>query len=91
MDVEAQRQELENQQLALEQYLQHPVTQEVLRDLDEKAETLVTQILEFTPVDVESFLKREQALGHLRGLRQTKANVMVNLENVKEQLKELKS
>lgn len=91
MDTEAQKQELENQQAALEQYLQHPVTREVLKDLDQQADILLQQILEVPVMDVESFFKREQSLGHLRGLRRTKARVMENLEDVKEQLKELRS
>lgn len=91
METEAKKQELENQQAALETYLSHPVTREVLRDNDEQSEALITQILEIPVTDLESFLKREQAFGHLRGLRRTKARVMENLEDVKEKLKELRS
>jgi hypothetical protein len=89
MDVAAKRQELINQQAAIEGFLQHPVTVEVIRDLDEQVEAAITQILQITPTDIESFLNREQSLGHLRGLRRAKSKLTESLEDVKEQLKEL--
>lgn len=89
MDVEAQKSQLVNQQAELEQYLQHPVTIEVLRDCDEQQERLLKSILNDPITNLEAFFNREQALGHLRGIRQFRALLTESLEDVKEQIKGL--
>ena len=89
MDADAKRQELESQALALENYLQHPVTIELIRDIDEQSEALINTICEVPITDIESFFKHFESKGHLRGLRRAKAMLTTNLEEVKEQLKEI--
>lgn len=90
MDIDAKRAELESLQRELENYLQHPVTVEVIRDLDEQVETAVTQLCNNPITDIESFFKHFEAIGHLRGLRRAKSQIMTNLEDIKDQMKELK-
>lgn len=89
MDLDARRVELENQIGALSQYLQHPVTVEVLRDLKEGQEGLVSVLCDVPILDIESFFKHFESVGHLRGLRRAESLIRENLEDVKEQLKEL--
>lgn len=89
MDVDAKRAELESQKLGLENYLQHPVTVEVIRDLDEQSERLVRQLCNEPIRDIESFFNHFESVGHLRGLRRAKALLTTNLENIKEELGEL--
>lgn len=89
MDRDAKRLELENQKAALEQYLQHPVTIELLRDLDQGSEGLVKLICDVPIHDIESFFNHFESVGHLRGLRRAKSLIMTNLEEVKDKLKEI--
>ena len=86
MDNEA---ELKNQEAAIVQYLEHPITKKILADNAEEQDSLVDLILNRPVINIETFLAREQALGHLRGLRRAKAIVQDDLEEVKESIKNL--
>lgn len=89
MDADGLRIQLQDKKTMLEQYLQHPVTLEVFKDIEESQQSLITTLCDVPIIDMESFFKHFEAIGHLRGLRQTKANIMTNLEDVVEQLRKL--
>lgn len=88
MDQEAKLQQLENEKSVLEQYLQHPVTKEFLNQLDDNIESCERMVCDVGIVDVETFFKHFEVVGQLKTLRQTKALLLVNLEDIKAQIKE---
>lgn len=90
MDSEApdvQKTRLESELREIEAYKAHPLTQMLWKDTLEQQETLLNQILEVPVVDIQTFLLREQSLGHLRGLRRNWALIEERLDEVKETLK----
>lgn len=91
MDVTARQLELDNQLAVLQEYLKHPVTVEVLKDLHEGQEALVRTICDQPITNLESFFNHFEAVGHLRGLRRSESLVMTNLEEVKEQIRNVEN
>lgn len=89
MDKDAKRIELENQKAAIEGYLSNPVTVEVLKDLRESQDALVSMLCNNVVRDVESFFAHFEGIGHLRGLRRTESLVKANHEEIKEELRRL--
>ena len=87
---EAQQLQLEGKKVEIEQYLNHPVTQHVKRDLEEQEVSLMHTLLEVPITDLESLVRFFEARGHLRGLKRSRAIVGDALEEVNEQLKETK-
>lgn len=87
MDLDAKRIELENQKAAITGYLNHPVTLELLKDLKEGQEGLVSILCDVPILGIESFFKHFESVGHLRGLRRAESLLMSNLEDVTTQLK----
>ena len=78
---------LERKLGALVGYRDSQITQEVFRTLDDAADDLINMILERPVTNIETFLAREQALGHLRGLRAPKAIVAGEIEEIEQKLK----
>jgi hypothetical protein len=89
MEPVAEQHALENEQKAIEQYLEHPISRKIFADNAEQQEQLVTVICDIPIHDIESFFKHFEAVGHLRGLRRGKGLVLDDLETIKNQLKEL--
>jgi hypothetical protein len=89
MDQTADKTALENEMRAIEQYLSHPISRQIFSDSQDEQEKAIKLILDIPVINVETFLAREQALGHLRGLRRARAIVDDDLEDIKQKLKEL--
>lgn len=87
---EAQQLQHEKEKVQLEEYLNHPVTQQVKRELEEQQESLMTILLDVPITDVESLVNHFEARGHLRGLKRSRAITAVALEEVNEKLKDKK-
>jgi hypothetical protein len=90
MDITAERQRLENEQRTIEQYLDHPISRKIFGDNKDQQEALVNTITNVSITDLESFFKHFEAVGHLRGLRRSKALIQDDIEEIEAQLKELK-
>lgn len=90
MELEADKKQLEDQKVFIEQYLEHPITREAFRDLDEAQERAVSMICDIPITNLETFFAHFQARGELIGLRRTKASLLQGLEEVKDKIKELK-
>lgn len=88
---EAEQLQLEGEKLQLQQYLQHPISQRIKRDHEEQETGLLSVILEIPVHDVESLVKHFEAIGHLRGLRRSRAISTDALEEIEEKLKEIES
>jgi hypothetical protein len=73
MDQTADKSTLENELRAIEAYLSHPISKRIFADSQTEQESLIRLILDIPVTNVETFLAREQALGHLRGLRRARA------------------
>jgi len=87
MDKEAERkQQLTSEEVEVQTYLEHPITKKIFADNAEQQESLIDLILNRPVVNIETFLAREQALGHLRGLRRGKAIVLDDLDEIKQEL-----
>jgi hypothetical protein len=90
MDITAERQRLENEQRAIEQYLDHPISRKIFGDNRDQQESLINTITNVPITDLESFFKHFEAVGHLRGLRRSKALIQDDIEEIEAQLRELK-
>jgi hypothetical protein len=90
MDITAERQRLENEQRAIELYLDHPISRKIFGDNVDQQEALINTITNVPITDLESFFKHFEAVGHLRGLRRSKALIQDDIEEIEVQLKELK-
>ena len=88
-EAESRKLQLENEAKELENYFNHPVTKRIFADNASEREGLIELILERPVINIETFLAREQALGHLRGLRRGKSLVQGTLEDIKEELKSI--
>lgn len=86
MDKAALLAQLENDKKTVEAWYDHPIAREFRKDLGEQQERLVDLILENPVINVETFLAREQALGHLRGLRRLNALYLDKLEEIQNQI-----
>jgi len=89
MDTTADRQRLESEKRAIQQYLDHPISREILKDNEEGQEALVNTICNVPITDAESFFKHFEAVGHLRGLRRMRSLIDENVERIAQELKEL--
>lgn len=89
MDKDAEKLQLDNEMKQIEQYLSHPISKRWITDNQQQQNALVNIICEMPIVDIKSFFDHFQAVGHLRGLRRAKALIDENLEEIKEQIKEL--
>ena len=89
MENEALRTQKENEKLALEQYMLHPFTKQILDDSHAEQEVLI-DLLCMRPVNnIETFFAHFEAIGHLRGLRRGEAMLQETLKTIEQELKEL--
>lgn len=77
------------EEAAIVAYLDHPITKKIFADNAEEQDGLIKLILERPVINIETFLAREQALGHLRGLRRAKSIVQDDLDEIKEEIARL--
>jgi hypothetical protein len=89
MDTTAERQRLESEKRAIQAYLDHPITQEIFQDNEETQQALINVLTNVPIHDMESFFKHFEAVGHLRGLRQSRQLAQDSAEAIERQLKEL--
>lgn len=87
MDKKAEQ--LTQEQAEVQTYLDHPITKKIFADNAEQQESLIDLILNRPVVNIETFLAREQALGHLRGLRRAKSIVLDDLEEIKQEIESI--
>jgi hypothetical protein len=89
MDIDAERQKLENARDFVKGWLAHPITESVIRNNKESQEKFIDLLCNQPIHNIETFFAHFEAIGHLRGLRQSSALVQEQLDVVIEQLKEL--
>lgn len=89
MDTTAERNRLESEKRAIAQYLDHPITREIFQDNEEIQESLINVLTNVPIVDIETFFKHFEAVGHLRGLRRSRQLVQDSVDTIERQLKEL--
>jgi hypothetical protein len=89
MDKQAELNQLEGERIQIEEYLNHPITRKIVADNAEQQKALVDIICDGLIVDIESFFKHFQSVGHLRGLRRAQAIITDTLEEVTDKIKEL--
>jgi hypothetical protein len=88
-EAESRKLQLENEKQEIENYLNHPVSKRIFADNASEQEGLIKLVLDLPVINIETFLAREQALGHLRGLRRGESLVRDSLEDIKEELKSI--
>ncbi len=89
MDADAVKQQYENEIKEVEQYLNHPITKAIIEDSKQLQNAMLSMILEDPVTGIESFLNREQLLGHLRGLRRAEALMQTKVAEIREKLEEI--
>lgn len=89
MDVDAEKQRLQNELGQLESYLSHPISREILRDNQEQQDGLIDIICNRTPMSFETFFAHFEAVGELRGLRRARAAMEAKVEELTEEIKNL--
>jgi len=89
MDITAEKQRLENEKRAIQAYLDHPISRKIFEDNEEQQQMLVGVLTDIPIHDLESFFKHFEAVGHLRGLRRSKALIQDDVEDIETQLKDL--
>lgn len=89
MDKDAEQRDLQAEKKYVEDWLNHPVTKQVLADNQDQQDQLITLLCQRTITNVETFFGHFEAIGHLRGLRRMRGQVEAKLEDIEEQLKEL--
>jgi len=89
MDIDTKVADIENELRSIAAWRALPVTQALYKDSQEEQESIINLVLEVPVTNIETFLAREQALGHLRGLRRTEAIVSGMEESLRFELKQL--
>lgn len=89
MDLDAERNKLQDELKWVEAYKEHPITVAILQDSKEEQEALVSLLCDTTIHNIETFFSHFEAIGHLRGLRRATALIEDRLDSVKQQLKAL--
>lgn len=79
---------LEEEQRVVLKWFSNPVTVSILNDLAEQQNRFLDVILEQDITSMETFFNHFQACGNLRGLRRFKLLAEIQLEEIKEKLKE---
>jgi hypothetical protein len=90
MDLAAEKAQKEMERDAIRAYLSHPITVKILEDNELQTQGVVAIICDNPVFDLATFFAHFEAVGHLRGLRRAKALIMDDLDEIEEQLKELK-
>lgn len=89
MDKDAEKKQLEDNRDYILGWLNHPITQQIEEVSKSEQEALVALICNQSINSLETFFGHFEAVGHLRGLRRSHFLALAQLEEVKEQLKEL--
>ena len=89
MDIELVKAKIESDIKALDACVSEPTTAKFLKIADEQSEVLLNVILEHPVHNLETFFAREQAFGHLRGLRHVKNFVQEEREDLQDKLNDL--
>lgn len=89
MDTTAESQRLDNEKRAIAAYLDHPISRKIFEDNAAEQEKLLIILCDIPITDLESLIKRFEAVGHLRGLRRAMSLVKDDVEDIETQLKEL--
>jgi len=89
MDKTGEREKLENERAEIEQYLDHPISREIISDNREKQDEMVRVLCNINVTDIESFFRHFTAVGVLKGLRQHQAIIDGNLQEIKRRIEEL--
>lgn len=89
MDTDSEKTKLEDRLAFIQSYLEHPISQEALRDNQEEQDGAVNLICNVPVNSVESFFAHFQAVGYLAGLRRGRALMTDTIEEVKNEIKNL--
>ncbi len=89
MDKDSEKAKLEEAQAVIQEWLDNPITKELLRENEEQQQALIHLITDFPVEDFRSAAALVEAKGHLRGLRRWKGLVTERLGEIESQLKEL--
>lgn len=89
MDSASQLNQLESQLASCEAWTSHPMFRALLEQNEVEQEKAVTLITEGQIAGLGDLATREQAIGHLRGLRYFNASVQVYVEEIKQQIQDL--
>lgn len=89
MDKDAERKVLEDERAFVASYVNHPLALSIEEDSMVQQDALVAILTDRTIDSIESFFAHFEAVGHLRGLRRSRALALAKLEEVKDKLKEL--
>lgn len=89
MDIDAEKEKLENQKAFIQSWLDHPLTVEVQRDNEDQQQGLIDLICNREPDSIGAFFAHFIAIGELRGLRRSKGITEDSLRSVEQELKEL--
>ncbi len=89
MDVDAEKQKIQDEERFIQAWLEHPITKGLVQDNEEQQQSLITLITQNAVTGDESLYALIEAKGHLRGLRRFRGLVDDQLESVKRQLEEV--
>lgn len=89
MDADAEKKVLTDERDFIQSYLDHPLTEELETTCKEAEESLTGLICDQPIVNIETFFAHFESVGHLRGLRRSRAFMRSKLEDVKQRIKEL--
>ena len=89
MEREALKQQLSDERAAVLDYLSHPFTKQILEDGKQSEEAFLSLIVDKPVQDIPSLFAHFEAIGHLRGLRQSKAILHGKLEELETELEQL--
>lgn len=89
VDIDAERQKLEDEKGWINAYIEHPITVQVLQDSAEQQEKIIDLLCNQPISNMETFFAHFEAIGHLRGLRRAKAILLDKVDDIETQLKEI--
>lgn len=89
MDVDAERNEIQDRIAFFKSYMDHPLTRELLGQLDEAQKTLTAIVCDREIVDVPTFFAHFAAVGELRMARRPRAILETNIAELQARLKEI--
>lgn len=89
MEREALRQKLSDERAAVVEYLEHPFTKQILEDVNTSEAGFISLIVDKPVQDIPSLFAHFEAIGHLRGLRQSRGILHEKLEEIETELETL--
>lgn len=88
MDTATKLNQLESDRRAVEAYLKHPLTVELLEDNRAQQEAAINILCEHDIDSISTFFAHITAVGHLRGLRRIPSIIQDKLDELNEQIKQ---